>query len=53
MIGPGSDKNKEYFLNKRGGRYSYTLDEILVAIVFGHEIHIFIPKFTEEGGPLV
>ena len=33
-----------------GGQYSYTLCEILVAIVFGHEIHIFIPNCTEGGG---
>ena len=39
----------EYFLNK-GGRGSVLLNfcDILVAIVFGHEVHIFNPKFGEK-----
>ena len=29
-------------------RYSQTLGKILVAIIFGHEIHMFIPKFGQN-----
>ena len=54
----GSTKKRLFFLGifpfKKGGlgefRYYKTLCEVLVATVFGHEIHFFIPKSTEEEG---
>ena len=48
----GSTEKNPFFLGispkQGGGRYSSFLCEILVAIVFGHEIQIFIPKFGQN-----
>ena len=38
----------DYFLNKGEGGGGSVYLKLMVVVVFGHEIHIFIPKFGQN-----